>query len=62
MTTDIAMTTQPAGGTIARALALLYGIVTYLFFFGTFLYLIGFVGNWVVPPCSPLPATGWSRS
>jgi len=49
MTTDIAMTTQPAGGTIARALALLYGIVTYLFFFGTFLYLIGFVGNWVVP-------------
>ena len=49
MTTEIAMTTQRPGSAIARALTLLYGIGSYLFFFGTFLYLIGFVGNWVVP-------------
>lgn len=36
-------------GIVDRALTLLYGLGTYLFFFGTFLYLIGFVGNWVVP-------------
>jgi protein-S-isoprenylcysteine O-methyltransferase Ste14 len=40
---------QNRAGTVARALTLLYGIGTYLFFFCTFLYLIGFVGNWVVP-------------
>ena len=49
MTTDGSMTAQRPGGAIARALTLLYGVATYLFFFGTFLYLIGFVGNWVVP-------------
>ena len=49
MMTELSMTTQRPGGAIARALTLLYGIGTYLFFFGTFLYLIGFVGNWVVP-------------
>jgi methanethiol S-methyltransferase len=34
---------------IGRALVLIYGVATYVFFFGTFVYLIGFVGNWVVP-------------
>ncbi len=32
-----------------RAAILLYGFVAYLAFFGTILYAIGFVGNWVVP-------------
>ena len=41
--------TPDSGGAVARALTLLYGVGTYLFFFCTFLYLIGFVGNWVVP-------------
>jgi len=41
--------TQQDNGTAARILTLIYGIGVYSFFFGTFLYLIGFVGNWVVP-------------
>jgi methanethiol S-methyltransferase len=43
------MAADGPAGAVARALTLLYGVGTYLFFFGTFLYLIGFVGNWVVP-------------
>jgi protein-S-isoprenylcysteine O-methyltransferase Ste14 len=49
MTTGTSMAGQSPAGAVSRVLTLLYGVGTYLFFFCTFLYLIGFVGNWLVP-------------
>ncbi len=51
MSTD-PLTPMPApaqGSPIARALVLVYGTLTYLGFLATFLYLIGWTGNLIVP-------------
>ena len=53
----MSQTTSWSASAVGRWTILIYGIVSYLIFFGTFLYAIGFIGNLLVPRSLDGPRT-----
>jgi protein-S-isoprenylcysteine O-methyltransferase Ste14 len=49
MNQQVSIPETSRAGLASRVCVLAFGLVSYLVFFGTFLYLVGFVGAWFVP-------------
>ena len=60
--TQIQMTQDSRSHPVSRFIALLYGLVAYVAFFGTILYAIGFVTAWWCPrPSTPDRMRRWRK-